>query len=1256
MDKFLRPQPLNIDADSASAADEWEMWLANFNAFVDAIDSSLQPDKLALLRAHISCNIFKLIKHIKDYDEAIEVLQARFVKPKSEVYSRHRLATCRQQAGETLDQFLDSLKSLAADCSFKATSAEEAKSLAIRDAFISGMASNTIRQRLLENLELKLDDAVKQARTLELAQVHSESYRCEPRMVAATTEAEDTNTPNQSDEVAAATRGGPGIRPQLSASSKRCYFCGGRFHARVMCRAKNATCAKCGKLGHFAQVCQSSSEAANSKRRQLSSASILASTASKPNLVSVSHAVTEARLNNGAVFEVLIDTGSSKSFIRPDAAAAANLKIQPASGVVSMASAEQTMQITGCCWASLTMAGKEYPDTQLYVMNDLCASILLGHDFLRQHESVSVSFGGSQPPLELCSLAAVSIDPPTIFGTLTRDCHPVQVPSRRFSDDDRAFIKSETERLLEEGVIVPSRSPWRAQVAVVKQGSKKRMVVDYSQTVNRFTNLNAYPIPAINEVVEKIAKYKYFSSIDLKTAYHQIPIRDDERQYTAFEADGRLMEFTRIPFGITNGVACFQQVLDDIIRSEDLLDTVAYVDDITVCGRTREEHDFNLEKFRQAARKYGLTINEDKTRYAQTSVTTLGHVIQEHKISPDPERMKPLLEMAPPGDAKARLRVLGLLSHYAKWVPNFSEKIRPIVECNTFPMSENAISAFSKLKQEISQASLSAIDDKAPFVVETDASAGAIAASLTQDGRPVAFFSRSLSPSEKYHSAVEREACAVVEALRKWRHFLVGRHFQLITDQQSVRYMFDNKNRGKIKNDKILRWRLELTCFSFDITFRPGVRNVVADALSRAPCASTLTTVTDLCRVHNSLCHPGIRRMWHIVRCRNLPFSLEDVKTVIKQCQTCAEIKPKFSTVVNTLIKATRPFERLSVDFKGPLPSKPGGNKYLLTVVDEFSRFVFAFPTKDTSSESAIRCLCSLFSTYGMPEYVHSDRGSAFTSGMYRQFMTERGIATSYSSAYNPRGNGQVERYNGVLWRTIRLALHSRGLVVEDWETVLPDALHSMRSLLCVATNKTPHELFLSFPRKATYGESMPSWLVPNSKVLMRKAPVVSKYGEHLEPVTLLHVNPQYARVLQRDGKETTVSIRRLAPNADRESQSGAEDGAPTDPPDAADVVEDDSMRQTLQSCVKIAGEIPVGGEETRHESGGAEERETVRPYGAKGSEGRLGGVKHVAVGKASDAAEGEPGEPAEVRKSVRMRRLPVYLKDYVTSTLFNAC
>lgn len=426
-------------------------------------------------------------------------------------------------------------------------------------------------------------------------------------------------------------------------------------------------------------------------------------------------------------------------------------------------------------------------------------------------------------------------------------------------------------------------------------------------------------------MAEQISKYSYFSRVDLQSAYHQVSLRRDEREFTAFEANGRLFEFTRIPFGITNGVACFQQILDDIIENEDLADTFAYVDDITICGHTEKEHDANLRKFRSAAAKYGLTINTEKSKYRLTRITTLGHVIENQKIRPDPERMRPLIEMPAPKNLKAQQRVLGLLSHYSKWVPNFSEKIRPVVNNKTFPIDYNTLQSIEALKHEISKASLCAIDENVPFFVETDASSEAIAASLTQNGKPVAFFSRSLTPSEHHHSAIEREACAVIESIRKWRHFLIGKRFQLVTDQQSVRFMFDHKNRGKIKNEKILRWRMELACFNFDITYRPGSRNLVADALSRAPpdvSAAVGETRTDLKDIHDLLCHPGIRRLWHVVRCRNLPYSLEEVKSVIRSCPTCAEVKPRFINQIGTLVKATRPFERLSIDFKGPLPTK----------------------------------------------------------------------------------------------------------------------------------------------------------------------------------------------------------------------------------------------------------------------------------------------------------------------------------------------
>lgn len=176
MDKYLKPQELNIDPKSPSAEDEWDMWKTKFEDFFNSIDSSLNPNKLTLLRAHMSCMCYKLIKSASSYDEAVKVLEARYVKPHSEIFTRHKLATRKQQPGESLDTYLEELGLLASQCKFEAATAEKVKEDAIRDAFISGILSNTIRQRLLENQKLDLDTAVSQARAQEMAQKQSETF------------------------------------------------------------------------------------------------------------------------------------------------------------------------------------------------------------------------------------------------------------------------------------------------------------------------------------------------------------------------------------------------------------------------------------------------------------------------------------------------------------------------------------------------------------------------------------------------------------------------------------------------------------------------------------------------------------------------------------------------------------------------------------------------------------------------------------------------------------------------------------------------------------------------------------------------------------------------------------------------------------------------------------------------------------------------------------------------------------------------
>ena len=155
--------------------------------------------------------------------------------------------------------------------------------------------------------------------------------------------------------------------------------------------------------------------------------------------------------------------------------------------------------------------------------------------------------------------------------------------------------------------------------------------------------------------------------------------------------------------------------------------------------------------------------------------------------------MEPLLELTPPNDMKSLKRILGFFSYYSQWIKNFSQKISLLTKVTSFPLTTEELESFKNLKSDVANSVVAAVNESAPFTVECDASHGAIAATLNQSGRPVAFFSRTLCGSELLHSSVEKEAQAIVEAIRYWRHFLTGRHFTLVTDQKSVSFMFKEK-------------------------------------------------------------------------------------------------------------------------------------------------------------------------------------------------------------------------------------------------------------------------------------------------------------------------------------------------------------------------------------------------------------------------------------------------------------------------------
>ena len=364
---------------------------------------------------------------------------------------------------------------------------------------------------------------------------------------------------------------------------------------------------------------------------------------------------------NNRKLSALVDSGSSDSFINAELVSRLQLFVRGKPTEVSMAAATTPVRVIGYVICRLTLKGKHYPGTRLGVLQDLCSDIILGLDFQKQHSEVTFSFGGPKPSLvvkdeSVCALAAAKVEEPSLFANLKSNLKPISTKSRRFNAVDQEFIRAEVQQMLDEDIIEPSNSPWRAQIVVVKDEfdrHRKRLRVDYSNTINIYTHLDAYPLPRIDDMVNSLSQYSVFSTLDLKSAYHQIPIPETDRPYTAFEANGKLYQYRRVPFGVTNGVPSFQRIIDRIVEEDNLQDTFGYLDNITIAGRTQSEHDANLAKFMASAGTRQLTFNDSKSIISKTSINLLGYEVGNGIIKPDKKRLKPLQELPPPQNVHA---------------------------------------------------------------------------------------------------------------------------------------------------------------------------------------------------------------------------------------------------------------------------------------------------------------------------------------------------------------------------------------------------------------------------------------------------------------------------------------------------------------------------------------------------------------------------------------------------------------------------
>ncbi|GBG77802.1 hypothetical protein CBR_g25733 [Chara braunii] len=359
-------------------------------------------------------------------------------------------------------------------------------------------------------------------------------------------------------------------------------------------------------------------------------------------------------------------------------------------------------------------------------------------------------------------------------------------------------LRKQLDELLEKGWIRPSSSPFGAPVLFVpKKEGELRMCIDYRglNALNAITVKNAEPQPHIDDLLDRVQGCKYFSKIDLKSGYHQIEVHPDDQYKIAFRTRYGHYEYIVMPFGLTNAPTSFCRCMNDLFRRWLDRFVVVYLDDILVFSRTLQEHECHLRQVLEKLREANFKINVKKCEWAKTQVLYLGHVLDGDGIKPEDSKIAANRYWPTPRTLTELRSFLGLANYYRKFVRNFSTiaaPLRRLLKKETiWKWDKDCTSSMKKLKQAlIEYPVLKVADPSLPFVVTTDASQYGIGVVLQHDDgnryRPVEFMSARM-PSEKVAtSTYERELYALRQALEHWKHYLLGRHFKVYSDHETL--------------------------------------------------------------------------------------------------------------------------------------------------------------------------------------------------------------------------------------------------------------------------------------------------------------------------------------------------------------------------------------------------------------------------------------------------------------------------------------
>ena len=851
----IKINPLDLNSDNLS--ESWRRWSQTMKlTLTGPLSKRTNKEKCAFFLLYIGqeardiFNTWTLAQNEEDKPDVLFEKFEEYFKPKKNLtVLRHKFNSRIQGATETADQFITDLKLLSLDCEYGALREEM-----IRDRLVVGIFSEEVKEKLLQEAELSLDDAVKTIKAVEGSKNHIRSMGngVESSIDAVKKKMQHTKVKHQ-------------VNKKMS-NSQQCGRCGER-HMKGQCPAQGKKCLKCSKRNHFAKMCRSRKDIHGIDKPYESDNSDC-----ETGGAHFIGSVHKAECRNEATVTLLLGEQKSQLKFKLDTGAQVNIIPEKWFKKLKLPEARvhsTTTRLTGYGGLNLKVKGmcdikcthKDSVKTcSFYIVKTDSPAVLglqscIDLGLIQLIMSVSESSGISEilDKYQNVFKGLGRLNNPYNIK-IDKSVTPVIHPPRRVPAALRDRLKSTLDEMEQMEVIrkVDEPTDWVSSVVIVEKpnSNKLRICLD-PKDLNNAIKREHLELPTLEEITSRMAGAKVFSKIDLNHGYWQQTLDEESQLLTTFNTSFGRYCYRRLPFGIK----CAQEVFQKRISQhfDNIPGVETEIDDILIWGATDEQHDKRLEEVLKRCAELNLTLNKEKCRFKVQSVTYLGNIISADGIKADPEKVRAISEMPPPTDRKGVERLLGTVNYLAKFVPNMStvmEPIRVLLRKDTeFSWMKPQEEAFAKVKSILSQAPvLQFFDVKKPVRISCDASKSGLGAVLLQENRPIAFASRSMTDAETRYAQIEKELLAVVFGMERFHQFTYGQEVVVENDHRPLEQIM--KKKLSAAPPRLQRMLLRLQQYNFKLEYKPGKELIVADMLSRAYTSDAESSTEDVVVKH----------------------------------------------------------------------------------------------------------------------------------------------------------------------------------------------------------------------------------------------------------------------------------------------------------------------------------------------------------------------------------------------------------------------